>query len=225
MSMTARDRRRLLAQDTLAGYVHGPAAGTQATALALHKIVDTDPGTLILVEGISDQVAVETLANRLGRDLDQEGVVVLPVGGAEGFARFLRRFGCGPDALDLVGLCDAAEAETLHSAITQAGLRPSNDAQDLGAVGLYTCAPDLEGELIRAAGVQLIEQVLEDQGELKSFRTLQKQPAWRGSDPSDQMHRFIRAAARRSSRYARLLVEVIELKALPEPLVATLQAA
>jgi predicted ATP-dependent endonuclease of OLD family len=35
----------------------------------------------VLVEGISDQIAVETLAGRRDQDLDAKGVVVLPIGG------------------------------------------------------------------------------------------------------------------------------------------------
>lgn len=65
--------------------------------------------TVVLVEGVSDRAAVETLAVRRGRDLTAEGVVVVPLGGATGITRFLRLL--GPDGLGVrpVGLCDAAE--------------------------------------------------------------------------------------------------------------------
>ena len=64
---------------------------------------------VVLVEGISDQRAVEALAARRGRNLAAEGISVVPIGGAQAIGRFLDRF--GPRGLDLTlaGLCDAAE--------------------------------------------------------------------------------------------------------------------
>ncbi|MGA9833870.1 MAG: TOPRIM nucleotidyl transferase/hydrolase domain-containing protein, partial [Trebonia sp.] len=75
----------------LAGYVTGPAAATEATVMALARA--DAARAVVLVEGVSDQIAVETLAGRRGRDLAAEGIVVLPTGGAHGVARYLRRFG------------------------------------------------------------------------------------------------------------------------------------
>ena len=47
-------------EDLLAGYVTGPAAATEATTMAL---AGADAArAVVLVEGISDQIAVETLA-------------------------------------------------------------------------------------------------------------------------------------------------------------------
>ena len=37
---------------------------------------------VVLVEGTSDRRAVETLARRRGRDLQAEGVAVVPMGGS-----------------------------------------------------------------------------------------------------------------------------------------------
>ena len=59
-------RRRELASRLLDGYVHGPAAATEATARALAKVPNA--AAVVLVESISDQIAVETLAARRGRD-------------------------------------------------------------------------------------------------------------------------------------------------------------
>ena len=67
----------------------------------------TDPRAVVLVEGISDRVAVEALAARRGRDLDAARVAVVALGGAQAIGRVLARF--GPQGLDvaLAGLCDA----------------------------------------------------------------------------------------------------------------------
>ena len=76
-----------------AGYVSGPEAATQATVMALARAAGAR--AVVLVEGVSDQIAVETLAGRRGRCLGAEGVTVVPVGGAHAIARYLRRFGPG----------------------------------------------------------------------------------------------------------------------------------
>ena len=42
---------------------------------------------VVLVEGVSDQLALEALAVRRGRHLDEEGVSIVPMGGATNIAR------------------------------------------------------------------------------------------------------------------------------------------
>ena len=37
---------------------------------------------VILVEGVSDQLALQALAARRGRDLEAEGISIVPIGGA-----------------------------------------------------------------------------------------------------------------------------------------------
>ena len=67
-------RRRELAEKLLDGYVSGPTATTEATARARQKADVAQ--AVVIVEGISDQIALETLAIRLRRNLDDEGVVI-----------------------------------------------------------------------------------------------------------------------------------------------------
>jgi len=100
-------RRRQLAQELLDGYVSGPTATTEATARASEKLADAS--SVVLVVGISDQIAVETLAERRGRDLAAEYVVVLPIGGAQAIARFPSEVGPRGADLDIAGLCDVGE--------------------------------------------------------------------------------------------------------------------
>ncbi|MDQ1458567.1 MAG: hypothetical protein QOI08_51, partial [Actinomycetota bacterium] len=54
---------------------------------------DVDARTIVLVEGTSDQQALEALAVRRGRDLAVEGVSIVPMGGASNIRRFLERLG------------------------------------------------------------------------------------------------------------------------------------
>jgi hypothetical protein len=60
-----------------------------------------------------------------------------------------------------------------------------------------------------------MEEILDRQGELASFRTYQKQPAHRDRSPEDQIWGFM---WNRKLRYARLLVEALDLDAIPRPL-------
>ena len=85
-------------------------------------------------------------------------------------------------------------------------------------LGFYICDADLEDELIRALGPLCVERVVDAQGELGSFRTLQKQPAWHGRPHEKQLRRFMGSGGRRKIRYARLLVEALDLERVPRPL-------
>jgi hypothetical protein len=85
-------------------------------------------------------------------------------------------------------------------------------------LGFYVCDADLEDELIRALGTVAVEQVLDAQGELGSFRTFQKQPAQRGRTTEAQLRRFLGTRSGRKAEYARLLVEALDLERAPRPL-------
>ncbi len=52
-----------------------------------------EPSTVVLVEGASDQAALQTLAGRYGRDLTAEGVSIVPMGGATTIGHFLDLLG------------------------------------------------------------------------------------------------------------------------------------
>jgi hypothetical protein len=173
---------------------------------------------VVLVEGTSDRAALEALAERRGRDLDAEGVSIVPMGGAQAIGSFLERF--GPRGLDvqLGGLCDAAEAGEFARGLEHAGLGSNLSRADLERLGFYVCVADLEDELIRALGAASVEQVVEARGDLESFRTLQKQPAWRGRPTEEQLRRFMGSGGRRKIRYARFLVDALDLDRVPRPL-------
>jgi len=209
-------------EELLAGYVSGPAAATEATLAALPRAAAAR--AVVLVEGVSDQIAVETLAVRHGRDLAAEGVVVLPVGGVHGIARYLRVFGPEGTGARIAGLCDAAEEYIVRRALATAGLGSPGSRADLERLGFAVCVADLEDELIRAAGTALATEVLAAHRDLAAFRTIQRQPAWRGRDETAQLHRFLGAGGQRKLRYARLLIEAIDLDLIPQPLSAVLTA-
>ena len=47
--------------------------------------------TIVLVEGVTDELALTLAARRLGRNLKAEGVSVVPINGAHAISRFLRQ--------------------------------------------------------------------------------------------------------------------------------------
>lgn len=204
--------RTELARKVIAGYPHGPAAATDATAAAVAKV--PDPVAMLLVEGVSDQISVETLAARRGRDLTGERVAVVPTGGAGGIGRVLADHASRVPRR--VVLCDAGEARHVLRVIVASG----------GAAPLFVCDPDLEAELVRAVGVDRALTILDGQGDLGSFGTLQKQAHWRDRPPEAQLLRFIGAGARRKLRYARLLTDAaVDLDRVPDPVAAALDAS
>jgi hypothetical protein len=159
------------------------------------------PSTVVFVEGASDRVALLKLAQRRGRDLRSEGVDIVAIGGAHALPRFL----ASVRNVKLVGLCDAGEAREFTRVLEQ----------------VYVCDTDLEDELIRAVGAERLKEIIEAQGELHSFRTLQKQPAQRARTIEQQLRVFL---GNRKIRYAELLVGALDLAKVPRPLDALLEA-
>jgi hypothetical protein len=159
---------------------------------------------VVLVEGASDRIALETLARRQYRDLAAEGVSIVAIGGAQAVGRVL----AGLAGQRVAGLCDVREEAGFRRAFERAGRAPD----------VHVCDPDLEGELIRALGAVAVEDVLGANGDLSSFRTMQKQPVWRDRPVADQLRRFMGSGARRKIRYAALLVEALDLEDVPAPL-------
>jgi OLD-like protein len=182
----------------------------------------TSPRAVVLVEGVSDQMAIEALAVRRGRNLGAEGVTVIPTGGAHAFGRYLRRFGPEGEGLRLAGLCDAGEEHIIRRGLASAGVGSPQSRAELERLGFHVCVADLEEELIRAAGITLIGELLGSNGDLRSFHSMQRQPAWRGRPQEAQLRRFLGAGSQRKIRYARLLVDAIDLTRMPKPLDAVL---
>jgi hypothetical protein len=178
---------------------------------------------VLLVEGISDRCAVEALAERRGRDLAAEGVSVVPIGGAQAIGRFLMRYGPAGLDLRLAGLCDAGEEPDFRRGLERAGFGTDLSRTGMERLGFYVCEVDLEDELIRALGADAVQQVVDAHGDLGPFRTLQKQREWRGRPVEDQLRRFMGSGGSRKTRYARYLVEALDLDLMPRPLSSVLE--
>jgi hypothetical protein len=170
---------------------------------------------VVLVEGISDQRALEALAQRRGRNLGAEGVSIVPMGGAQAVGAFLEQFGPRGQDVRLAGLCDAAEEVEFRRGLERAGLGSDLTRLEMEALGFYVCVADLEDELIRSVGADRVLEVIAAEGELGSFRTFQKQPAKREQTHEEQLWGFM---WNRKLRYATLLVHALDLTRVPRPL-------
>jgi len=167
-----------------------------------------DARSVVLVEGYSDQRALEALAPRLGLDLAAERVAVVPIGGAHAVRASVGRF---PHER-LAALCDAGEREVF----VRGGIAEE---------ALFVCVADLEDELIRAHGAAGVETLLAEHGDLTTFRTFQRQPAWRGRPIDAQLHRFLGSSGGRHLRYPPILVAALDPERAPAPLAGVLRYA
>jgi Overcoming lysogenization defect protein-like, TOPRIM domain len=172
---------------------------------------------VVLVEGISDRIALEALAERRGRNLAAEGVDVVPIGGAQAIRRFLEQLGPRGRNLRLAGLCDAPEEHHFRRALERAGLGRDLDRAAMEHLGFYVCDANLEDELIRALGPVAVEEVVAAEGDLDTFRLFQDQPAWRGRSTEAQLRRWMHNGDRHL-RYPPLLIRALDPGRVLRPL-------
>jgi hypothetical protein len=157
---------------------------------------------VVLVEGITDRLALEAVATRLGLSL--HGIEIVPIGGAQAVRRAFAEYEGRPVA----GLCDAGEERWFRRVLGDA---------------TYVCDKDLEDELIRALGVDRVQEVISAQGELDTFRSFQNQVFWRCRPAERQLRRWLQNGGR-YLRYPPLLIEAMERNEVPRPLVDVLAA-
>jgi len=207
------DQERLVAADRDA-----PRPMPRDVAAVMEALAGDDPRAVVLVEGKSDQAALETLAARRGRDLGAEGVSIVPMGGATTITHFLDALGPLGLEVTLAGLCDAGEEGSFRRALDRAGLGSGLTRTEMEGLGFFVCVADLEDELIRCLGADSVEEVVAGQGELGSFRIFQNQPAQRDRPREAQLRRFLGTRSGRKIHYARLLVEALDLGRVPPPL-------
>ena len=160
---------------------------------------------VVLVEGITDRIALEAVAAKLGLDLTRTGIEIVPIGGAQAVRRAYAEY----EGKQVAGLCDAGEERWFRRVLGDA---------------TYVCDKDLEDELIRALGAERVQDVVAAQGELETFRSFQNQVFWRGRPVERQLRRWLQNGGR-YLRYPPLLVEVMERDEVPRPLSDVLAAA
>jgi Overcoming lysogenization defect protein-like, TOPRIM domain len=185
----------------------------EASLAAVTEAASADPGScaVVLVEGMSDQAAVQTLAERAGRDLSADGVFVVPMGGATHVGHFVDLFGPRGYGVRLAGLCDQREEHDFRRGLDEVG-------------PYFVCVADLEDELIRALGTRRVEELIEAEGEHGPFLTFTRQPAHRGEGRDQQLRRFMGTRSGRKVRYGRILAAALDPARVPGPLAGLLSA-
>lgn len=197
--------------------VSGPRRPLEVSE-ALDIVARDNARSAILVEGWSDQAAVETWARTSAVDLPHNAVVVLPVGGITNMGKFLSALRAPGLAMKVSGLYDASEEALTLRCLERAGLAAKLTRANAEAAGFFSCVNDLEDELIRALGTTAVETLLEAQDELRSFRLFQRQPMQQGRDAHSQLKRFMGTRAGRKIRYGSLLVAALAPERVPLPL-------
>ena len=180
-------------------------------------------GTIMLVEGESDRLAVEALADRLDLDLVAAGTAVVSMGGVTNLHHHLAALAREPVRRRVMGLFDVGEIAYVRRTVEAAGLGRAD--ADLEALGFFACDPDLEGELIRALGVDRVEELLAEHGELARFRTFQRQPYQRARPVEAQLRRFMGTHSGRKARFAPILVEALDEARIPAALSSLVASA
>lgn len=162
---------------------------------------------IVLVEGGSDEAALDALATSEGAGLRCEVVAMGGITKVSAYVARLRRE--RPEAL-LLGVCDERERRFME-----------RERPELAEV--FVCDRDLEDELIWAVGPEAVLTLLDDLGELGRFRTFQEQPEWRGQPLPDQLRRFAGTRSGRKAVFAGRLATELTEGSLPDPLARLLE--
>ncbi|MFH8717208.1 ATP-dependent nuclease [Streptomyces zaomyceticus] len=144
------DRRpRQLPSDAFA------TGGAQAAKYWIPSIIDSlTARRLLFVEGPSDRIICETVADLIGLSLDRVGVAVIELGGGSSFGPAYRVLGPKGFNLPIYGITDEDKRDEWAKVI---GSTP----EALEAGGILVCNPDLEAMYVKALGRdKLLDQLV-----------------------------------------------------------------
>ena len=178
--------------------------------------------TVVLVEGPSDRVALECLAERLACDLAARAVAIVDVGGLTNFRAYLLRYGPLGQRLRIAGLCDFNECAVLQRALASSGWPAELTLESLPAHGFFVCRGDLEDKLLAAVGVPTVLRLIEQHGDLPRFRSMQRQLAYRSASLETQVRHLM---TQKKIAYAPALNAALRLSRVPAPLANVLRYA
>jgi putative ATP-dependent endonuclease of OLD family len=127
--------------------IGAPIAELDATVRhwSSHLIEPLTARCVVLVEGVSDRILIESVAELVGVNLDRSGAAIFELDGSGSFPSAYRIFGPPGFDLHLVGLLDE-DARKLWAEAVGVG------AAELEAQGYAVCDPDLEGMYIDCLG-------------------------------------------------------------------------
>jgi putative ATP-dependent endonuclease of the OLD family len=125
-----------------------------------NKLEPLTANRILAVEGISDQIVVERVAELTGRSLDRLGITIVQTGGANDMPPFVKLF--GKNGFD-VPLSILIDEDARAATAIELGYAPT----DLKTHGVYVSDPDLEGEYVAALGASATWTALERSGLFK----------------------------------------------------------
>ncbi len=198
-----------------------------ATALSRYSTPETAEAffarKVILVEGLSDRLALLSLARRRGRNLDAEQTSVVALHGAGTIGSFLSLLGPNGLKLKLSGLCDENEEGDWIKKLEQNGFGSGLTRTTLASFGFFVSVRDLEDELVRALGNAAVENLIDAQGEKAKLSTFASQSDKKGKPVNEVLRLFLQSRDRKV-RYAPLLVEALNMTTVPQGLDEVLNA-
>jgi energy-coupling factor transporter ATP-binding protein EcfA2 len=147
--------------------------------------------TAVLVEGVSDRLALRIAAETLGVDLDARGVSIVELNGAGLFATMLELLGMSGLGIRVIGLCDADHEQQWAGAVLGPGVY-NGDRSVLAQHEVYVFDPDIEGALVDALGEQRVEALIAADGEAQGLAAFRQQPSQQQYSPREQLVRFVK---------------------------------
>lgn len=132
-----------------------PAGGAQAAKYWIPSIIDAlTARRLLFVEGPSDKMICETVADLIGLSLDRVGVAVIALGGGASFGPAYKVLGPTGFDVPIYGVTDEDKRDEWAKVL---GTAP----ETLEAQGILVCSPDLEAMYGKALGRdKLLKQLL-----------------------------------------------------------------
>ena len=169
-------------------------------------------GIVVAVEGPSDRIIVNRVADVLGIDLDERDIVVVETDGCGNMRVVESIFGGGGFNIPLFELVDEDNREDIAARV---GADPT-DLADLAAHHVFISCNDLEDEYVRAIGAKELWEKIKA---LKTFSKTAMRQCRRGPDgsPSEaDLAEFIRVRTSRKIPSALVAASLINAENAPE---------
>ncbi|HEY8885966.1 MAG TPA: AAA family ATPase [Candidatus Microsaccharimonas sp.] len=133
---------------------------------------------VVAVEGLSDRIILERIAELTDRNLDRLGVSVLETGGSGDMGPIEKLFGASGFDIPLTRLIDEDAEVTVA---TQLGVATA----DLPAHSVWVSRVDLEDEYVRAIGAATVWAQLQTSGHFSANELANMRPSGQGGVPTD----------------------------------------
>ncbi|WP_020578324.1 ATP-dependent nuclease [Actinopolymorpha alba] len=124
------------------------------------KLEPLTANQVVAVEGVSDRIIVEKVADLTSRNLDRLGVSLIETDGAGDMPAIVTLF--GPTGFD-IPLALLIDEDARDKTAKKLGVAP-DDLEDLEDYPCFISAPDLEGEYVDALGAAKAWDALENSG-------------------------------------------------------------